>query len=92
MSCYTIEDNKVLKNGKPIGELRKFCCGIDYRPYKRKRALFSIMGIKKDYQSALDCVIGIDKLKLPRKQFHWNFRPESLKRLDDYQDKLLKLA
>lgn len=74
-SDYGMMKHVVYVNNKRIGTLRQFCCGVDFRIDGKPNALFSIMPrMKYDDEKLKECVSAILKLKIPKRNFHWNFR------------------
>jgi hypothetical protein len=64
---------RVYNNRKLVGTLRKFCCGIDFRPHGKPNALFSILRVKFGEQKLIKCVEALLTVEIPNKKFHWNF-------------------
>lgn len=63
---------KVYKNKKLLGTVRKFCCGVDFRP-KAKNCIFSILKVKIDSKELIFCIDKISSLNIPDCYFHYNF-------------------
>ena len=70
-------EKKVYRNGELVGTLRKFCCGIDFRPHGKPDALFSILRVKFGEPKLIKCVEALLSVEIPNKQFHWNFSYET---------------
>ena len=66
-------ETRVYKNRKLVGILRKFCCGVDFRPIGNPDALFSILKVKFGDPKLTKCVEALLTVEIPNKQFHWNF-------------------
>lgn len=81
-------EKRVYKGRKHVGTLRKFCCGIDFRPKHKPQALFSILKVKYGTRELEKCVESLLSIDIPDKSFHWNFNYEIAK--DDC--KLLEYA
>lgn len=68
---------RVYNNRKLVGTLRKFCCGIDFRPQGKPDALFSILKVKFGEPELIKCIEALLSVEIPNKQFHWNFSYET---------------
>lgn len=70
-----IENNQsnVYKDGNIIGNVRNFCCGCDFRPYHRPKAIFSILKLKENDTKLLTCIESIMKINIPKNNLHVNF-------------------
>lgn len=90
----TIKNDIAFKDGKEIGTIRKFCCGIDFRPKGKPNALFSILKARNDEKLKI-CISALSEIKVPKKRFHWNFNHEiatNEARLADYKNRLENLG
>jgi len=88
----SIKEGIVTKDGEKVGELRNFCCGVDFRIDNRPKALFSILKERLGTSKTKKCVTELLKMKIPNNSFHWNFTYEIAKdkeRLKEYQESLL---
>ncbi len=84
-------ETRVYHSGKRVGIVRKFCCGVDFRPDGHKNALFSIMMVKPDSEELRDCIRALVTIQIPERTFHWNFHHEtalSEKKLKKYEQEL----
>lgn len=56
-----------------IGNLRNFCCGVDFKPIK-SQALFSLLHLKlHNHQEIIDCVQEIQQLPIDTLVGHYNW-------------------
>lgn len=82
----------VFDNDKVVGNLHKFCCGIDFRINGYPKALFSILKIT-DYadEKLIVCCAKLLSIKIPDRRFHWNFTfatAHDYDKLKDYEVEL----
>ena len=87
-------EKNVYIDQKLVGTVRKFCCGIDFRPEKRPKALFSILRVKYGDSKLTKCLEVLSTLDIPNKPFHLNFSYDTAtddKKLADYKLKLSEL-
>jgi len=77
-----------------VGYLRKFCCGIDFRPIKKQGSLFSILKVRNySDRNLIKSLRFLIPLKLPKKAFHVNFNPEILSnkdKIESYKKSLIE--
>ena len=84
-------EKRVYQNRKLVGSVRKFCCGIDFRPKGKNGALFSILGVKFGEKKLEKCIESLLSINIPDKDFHWNFRysiAKNKEELKDYEKRL----
>lgn len=72
-------ERRVYFNQKLVGTLRKFCCGIDFRPKECPDALFSILSVRFGDYRLMKCLEALCSIKIPNKSFHWNFSYKTAK-------------
>jgi hypothetical protein len=72
-------EKRVYRGEKLVGTLRKFCCGIDFRPEGKPNALFSILKVKFGDRKLVKCIEALLSVEIPNKSFHWNFSYETAK-------------
>ncbi len=90
ISYITLPEYRVYRDGINIGTVRRFCCGVDFRPNYSK-GIFSILNVKGYFDKDLKkCIEAIASIYIPDCYFHYNFSIKTLNRLDEYEEKLNK--
>ena len=96
MIVIKFENNQsnVYKDGSIIGKVKNFCCGCDFRPNHRPKAIFSILKLKENDTKLLTCIESIMKINIPENNLHVNFRYETAKdevALKEYESQINKV-
>lgn len=90
---HNFNEYRVYQKKKLVGTVRKFCCGIDFRIKGKPNALFSIMPARSYKDTGLkESIEAILQMKIPKRNFHWNFNQKLLddkEKLKEYELHLL---